>query len=51
MAECPICYGQVPVSEMLTLSCGHKVEKECLREFFLAVMSNNEVQKVKCPYH
>jgi len=46
---CPICYEEKPTSKMHQLACKHKAMKECLREYFVTLMDNNNVDKIKCP--
>lgn len=47
---CPICYEEKPLSEMFQLSCRHRVMKDCLKEYFVSLMDNNGVDKIKCPH-
>ena len=50
--DCSICYEQIASPTKYTLhldSSQHTVHKQCLTDYFKAMIDNNHIDKVACP--
>ena len=45
---CDVCYEEYPVSDMVSLSCGHMFCKHCTKDHIAFSISNGAANRIRC---